>query len=355
MIHSRKHQFVLALISVCIFSPVLIARPGENESKLKFEIDNKRSQLWLGRVANTTGQGPIKPTHVAVLHIRRPHEDMPSSHDGILQILKTTAGKSLSQQQQKFMTASNAITWLGIKEIKNHDTVLIYAISEEDAKKTVQAYLEVPTIKANARMQEYEKYLKDRKEQIIEIKKVLPEKQKQADEMEPKFMELKKTRYFSLSDNEAYETAKGTMLEMDKMLDVLAIELAGIREKISVINEYRKTPQDMQAIERRRKLPEGMLVKLEQMFVEQTIELKSAEARKQAATKIRDRDKTFIDLFIQWNNLSGEVYNLKANLQNSEKRVQEMEERLTNPTPDMLPPEIYQNKVTIYPVLAEQS
>jgi hypothetical protein len=35
--------------------------------------------------------------------------------------------------------------------------------------------------------------------------------------------------------------------------------------------------------------------------------------------------------------------------------VQEMEESLNNPTPDMLPPEIYQNKVTIYPVLAEQS
>ena len=173
--------------------------------------------------------------------------------------------------------------------------------------------------------------------------------------MQPKFMELKKTRYFSLSDNEAYETAKKTMLEMDKMLDVIAIELAGIREKMAVLNEYRKTPQDMQAIQRRRQLPEGMLVKLEQMFVEQTIELKSAEARKQAATKIRDRDKAFIVMFNKWNNLSSEVYNLKANLENYEERVPEIEEILTNPKPDMLPPEIYQNKVTIYPVLIEQS
>jgi hypothetical protein len=139
------------------------------------------------------------------------------------------------------------------------------------------------------------------------------------------------------------------------MLDVLAIELAGIREKMSVINEYRKTPQDMQAIERRRQLPEGMLVKLEQMFVEQTIELKSAEAREQAAIKIRDRDKAFVDLFIQWKNLSGEVYKLKANLENAERRVKEIEERLINPEPYMLPPEIYQDKVTIYPVLTEQS
>jgi hypothetical protein len=139
------------------------------------------------------------------------------------------------------------------------------------------------------------------------------------------------------------------------MLDVIAIELAGIREKMAVINEYRKTPQDMQAIERRRKLPEGMLVKLEQMFVEQTIELKSAEAREQAAIKIRDRDKAFVDLFIQWKSLSAEVHNLKANLESAEEQVQGMEERLSNPTPDMLPPELYQNKVTIYPVFPEQS
>jgi len=352
MNRSRKFQFVLTIISICIFTPFLVAKSSEDGIKLKFEIDNKKSQQWLsGR--NRHGQGPIKPTHMAIFHVKRPHVDMPSDHPGILQILKTSAGQSLSQQQQKFLTASDTITWWGIEEIKNHDTVLIYAVSVEDAKKMVQAYFEIPTNEANARKQEYEKYLKDRKQEIIEIKKTLPEKQKQADQMEPKYMEIKKTRYFSLSDDEAYEKAKETMLDMDKMLDVLAIELAGIREKMSVINEYRKTPQDMQAIMRREKLPEGMLVKLEQMFVEQTIELKSAEAREQAAIKIRNRDKAFVDLFIQWKNLSGEVHNLKSNLENNERTVQEMEERLTNPEPYMLPPEIYQNMVTIYPVLPE--
>ena len=350
MNRSIKRQFVMVLVSVCIFTSALIAKPGDDETKFKFEIVNNKSQSWKGDHPGQRGRGPIRPTHVAELHIRRPHEDMPSSHNGILQILKTSAGQSLSQRQQKFLSASDAIAWWGIVEIKNHDTVYLYAVSEEDVKKTVKAYLEVPTNKAFERMQEYEKYLKDRKERIIEIKKVLPEKQKQADEMEPKYMEIKNTRYFSLSDDEAYEKGKETMLEMDKMLDILEIELAGIREKMAVINEYRKTPQDMQTIMRREKLPEGMLAKLDQMFIEQTIELKSAEAREKAAIKIRGRDKAFVDMFIEWKNLSGEVYKLKANLENSERRVQEMEERLTNPTPDLLPPEIYQNKVTIYPV-----
>ena len=354
MIRSRKCQFVLVLISVCIFSPLLFAEPNEAKTDLVFEINNKKSQEWRTGISSM-GTGPIKPTHVAIFHIRRPNENMPNSHEGILQILKTSAGQTLSQQQRKFLSVSDAIDWWGIQDIKNHDTVLIYAVSEENAKKTVQAYLEVPTNKATARMQEYEKYLKDRKERIIEIKKILPEKQKQANEMEPKYMEIKKTRYFSLSNNEAHEQGKETMLEMDKMLDVLEIELAGIREKMAVINEYRKTPQNAQDWARRKRLPDGMISKLDQMFVEQPIELKSAEAREQAAIKIRDRDKAFVVLHFQWIELSSEVRSLKGNLKDSERRVQEMEERLTNPSWDLLPPEIYQNKVTIYPVLAEQS
>ena len=355
MIKLKTIQIIIVLILACISSLLTGAEPNEAKTELKFEIDNVRSQLWLSDRSDKPGQGPIKPTHVAILHIRRPHMDMPISHEGVLQILKTSAGQSLSQQQRKFLTASDAITWWGIEEIKNHDTVFLYAVSQEDAKKTVQAYLEIPTNEINSRVREYGKYIKDRKEEIVEINKALPEKQKQADETESKYLEIKKTRYFSLPDDEAYEKAKETMLEMYKMLDIVEIELAGIKEKMTVINEYRKTPQSAEDWTRRNRLPEGMIAKLDQMFIEQTIELKSAEAREQAAIKIRDRDKTFVDLFIQWRNIKGEFDNLKINLESAEKSVLEGEEMLTNPSPAWLPPEIYQNKVTIYPVLAKQS
>jgi len=275
---------------------------------------------------------------------------MPSSHQGILEILHSSVGQTLSQQQRKFLSTSDAITWWGIVDIKNHDTVLFYAVSEEDAKKTVQAYLEGPTNKVNERVQEYKKYIKEKKQEIIEIKKILPEKQKQADQMEPKYKEIKNKRYFSLSDDELYEKAKETMLQMDKTLDVLEIELAGIQEKLKSIEKYRS----MKSLGGH-DFSKETLDKLDQMLVEQMIELNSVEAREKAAIKIRDRDKAFVDLFIQWKNLSGDVFKLKANLESAEKQVKELEERLTNPEPYMLPPEIYQNKVTIYPVLPEQS
>jgi len=349
MNRSRKYQLILTLISVCIFTPLLVAKPSENETQLKFEIENIHSKKWItDRAGRKPGRGPIKPTHVAILHIRRPHKDMPSSDRGILEILKTSVGQTLSQQQRNFLSASDAITWWGIVDIKNHDTVLLYAVSEEDAKKTAQAYLEVPTNKVNARMLEYEKYQKEQKERIIEIKKVLPEKQKQAKEMEPKYIDIKNQRYFLLSDTEAYEKAKETMLQMDKTLDILKIELAGIQEKLTSIEKYRISKR----LGTHRFSPET-LDKLDQMFVEQMIELKSAEAREQAAIKIRDRDKAFVDLYLQWKNSSREVRNLKADLENSERIAQKIEEKLNNPEWDMQPPEIYQNKVTIYPVRTE--
>ena len=344
MIKLKRAQIIIVLILVCTCGFLAADEPNVAKTELKFEIDNTKSQSWWGAHRGTLGQGPIKPTYVAIFHIRRPHVDMPSGQQGILQILKTSAGQSLSDQQQKFMAASDAITWWGIDAIKNHDTVFLYAVSEEDAKKMVQAYFEIPANNAKARRQEYEKYMEDKKQEIAEIEKTLPEKQKQADKIEAKNLEIWR-----------YEKAKNTIVEMDKKLDMLEIELAGIREKISVINEYRKTPQDTQAIERRRKLPEGMLVKLEQMFVEQTIELKSAEARQQAAIKIRNREKDFADLYVESNNLIGEVRRLKTNLEDAKKAVQDMEKRLANPEPYMLPPEIYQNNVTIYPVPTVQS
>ena len=348
MIRSKK-QFVITLISVSMLTPLLSAGSGKYEMKLQFEIDNNETRPWIGG-RSKVGKGPIKPTHVAMFHIRRPHIDMPSGMSGILKMLKTTAGQSLSQQQRKFMTASDAITWWGIDEVKNHDTVFLYAVSQEDAKKMVQAYFEIHESEVKARIKEYEQYLKDKQQEIIEIKKVLPGKQKQADEAGPKYMEVKKSRYFLLADNEAYEKAKETMLEMDKMLDVLEIELAGIKEKLNSIEKYRMSKRLPG-----KRLSDEIVDKLDQMLVEQMIELKSAEARQQAAIKIRDRDKAFIEMFDEWSNLNSEVYKLKANLESAEKQVREIEERLINPEPYMLPPELYQDKVMIHPVLTKQS
>lgn len=346
MICSKKSLLTISFILSCISVSLWSAEPNEAKIGLTFETNHKKAKGWISHRTNKPGRGPIRPSHVAVLHNRRPHIDMPISHEGILEILRTPAAKGLSEQQKKFLTASDAVTWWGIEDIQNHDTVFLYAVSEADAKKTAQAYLEVATNKANKTIQLWKTELIQCKENMARVKKELPEKTKQAEEAESKYRQVKNDRYFSLDDGRAYARAEETMLQMDKMLDVLEIELAGIQEKIESIEKFRRLKSvgghDLSG---------ETLDKLDQMLVEQMIELKGSKARKDAAMKIRGRDKVFLELFNEWENLYRATSSLKKAYEKAEKERKRIEERLAKPTPDMLLPVVYQNKVTIYPVL----
>jgi len=232
------------------------------------------------------------------------------------------------------------------KTIGNHTYFLLYGVGVEDLKKFVNSFIEVMANIADKVVQYELKEQKERKEKIAEIKKELPEKQKQFKAAESKYKEIKNARYFSLDDSEIYTKAKELMLEMDKMLDTLEIELAGIQEKLKSIELYRRRKFSEEA----KHFSKETLDKLDQMHVEQMIELSSAKARQQAAFEIRKREKEFLNLFNQWSNLEGEVNLLKRSLADHEHILRKVETRLANPTPEMRPPKVYQNKVTIYPV-----
>jgi len=76
--------------------------------------------------------------------------------------------------------------------------------------------------------------------------------------------------------------------------------------------------------------------------------------RKEAALRLRDRGKQFCDFFDAWTGLEDQAANLRRNLFKEEKKLHFCEEEMANPHPDLLPPKVLQNKVTIYPVIAEK-
>jgi len=96
------------------------------------------------------------------------------------------------------------------------------------------------------------------------------------------------------------------------------------------------------------------LDKLEQMFVEQMVELRGTEGRKEAAIRLREKDKKFCDLYDAWTGLYNEVQNLRIRIDNDEEKVLYYEEEIANPPSELLPPKVLRNKVTIYPVLTEE-
>jgi len=334
--------------------------PNDAPLKLKFQTST-RPQDWIVRGEKDEGgktllyqnPGPTKPTHVAEVVLSRTHWRFYIESDILERIEKSPIAKKLSRQQRDFLGTGFAIRIdYESHRIPKHYSIWFYAMSEDDAKKTAEVFIEVLAEKATARRQEYVKERKKLEQKIADIEKDLPEKEAQAKAAESKYKEVKNTRYASFADTEALEKAKETMLQMAKMLDVVDIELAGIREKLKVIEEYRK-PKGLTDTLRYRELPNEIMVQLDRMFVEQMIELRGAEARKQATIRVRDREKALCDFFNQLFTLDAEAHRLKDGLSGSERRLRGVEERLANPRPNMLPPKVFQNKVTIYPVRVE--
>lgn len=340
MIKSRKLQLLIALILVCTCGLVPGAEPNEAKTELKFEIRSDRPPQLLSRLVSKPIFGS---THFAVLFIRGDWGSHPAK--SVDAILATSAGRAMSQKQRDLVSTFPFLFRDFGRTIGNHAYFRLYGVCEDDTKKMVEAFIEILAKNADAKVQEYEKLLNETKEKIIEIKKELPEKQKQFKAAESNYKEIKNARYFvSLHDGEVYTKAMETMFQMDKMLDTLEIELAGIREKMKSIELFRRGPEPV------RNQSNQVNLRLDEMFVEQMVELRGVEARKKAALRIRNREKEFLDLFNRWGSFEVEVEKLKKSLSGSEERAHKIEEKLANPEPNMLPPKVYQNKVTIYPV-----
>ncbi len=291
----------------------------------------------------TYKQPPFESTHFAVLFIRGDWVNRPTK--SVDEILATSAGRAMSQKQRDLVsTLPFRFIDFG-RTIGNHTYFRLYGVSEDDTKKMVNAFIEILANKANKEVQHYLSEQQETQEKIAEIRKELPEKQKQFKAAESKYKEIKNARYFPHNGAETYKKARETMFQMDKMLDTLEIEFAGIREKLEALESYRRT----------KRLPtkefsDETVDKLDQMFVEQMVELRGVEARKKAALRIRNREKTFLYFFSQWSNLDSEVNRLKQDLEISENNLRDVEKTLANPVPEILPPKVFQNKVTIYPV-----
>ena len=344
MIKSRKHQLVIVLLLAFICAPLLGAEPDEATTELKFEISSDRPPNSLMRMGQ---QPPFDSTHFAILFIRGHWNSQPiNNEDPVLAILSTTAARTMSPTQREHVSTL-PFKYIDFgRTIGNHTYFRLYGVGEDDTKKMVNAFIEVLANRPTKLMQSYLNGIQKYQKEIAEIKKELPEKQKQLEAAESKYMEIKDARYFSLHSNEAYTKAEETMFQMDKMLDVLEIELAGILEKVKSIEKYRRRKYAEDA----KNFSRETLDKLDQMFVEQMIELSSAKARQKAALQIREREKEFLNLFSQWSKLDSEVDKLKNTLGNAEDKLSSFENILANPIPQILPLKVYQNKVTIYPV-----
>jgi len=337
MISLRKCQLFFGLAILLVCTAAICQEPNEGKVQLQFEI-SREEQRWI--VDRGFGRGPIRPTHVAVLSIRHtqdfPEFDSPKAIEGIL---STSAGKSLSQKQVDLLsTGTNCISRMGRfgDTVRNRYRFRLYAVTKEDAQRMAKVFIEFLTSEAEKKTQCYRDAVAELELLITETKEQLARKEAEAKDVDTKFKEMQKTARF-LSGEEA----KNLIVKLNETLNELDIKIAGLQAKIAAAEKYRSEADDNDVKKR-----------LGEMIQQYAIELAGAMAEKESGTKIRNQAGQFYNLHELQRKLPAEVRGLKDNLLSNERVLLQNEERLNNQ--ERLPPQIYQNKVTIYPVRVEE-
>jgi len=351
MTDSNKYRLMAAFVLATICLPAAAKDQNAPAARLKFEVA-QRTVDWVsadmyGRSSRVSSQGGlVKPSHRAQLFIANVPYTVRSSTrytlsvdfqgaKAIEKIIETPAGQKMSSAQREFLKAGRAIYREGPlgDEVADHFRFWVYGVSKEDAERTTQAFIQFLTAEAEANMQSW---LSERKklteDSIPSYKKRVSEAEGEIKAVQTRLDVLKKSVHY-VSTEEAMQT----VLEFNKTLNTLEVDIAGSQAKVSANKEYMRTTN----------LTNNALTKLQEILAGHIIELAGALAKKETATKIRDQAKEFYDLHTQLTKLPKGLDNLLKALRGQEGDLMRAEERITSRSHGALPPKVFDNKVVI--------
>ena len=131
---------------------------------------------------------------------------------------------------------------------------------------------------------------------------------------------------------------------MDKQLNLLDIELAGIREKVKTAEIYKE----------KETMGSSTYAKLNEMYVELMVELSGLQARSEETEKIRQRERKFLSAYANLTDLHSKTNSIRGTVRQLPNVILDISNRLKDPIPRTdaywLPPNVYRDTVIIHPV-----
>ncbi|KKL08030.1 hypothetical protein LCGC14_2580030 [marine sediment metagenome] len=341
MINSRKHRILTVLLVICLCTTTFAAEPNPPKPELKFDIVNKKPK-WVRHNDGPYCKGPIKPKCAAIFGIKGDCYLWRLSNSEIKEVLlKTSAGESMSAEQKEFMTKSKDVTYLSqVRSAKYTIYYSLYAVSQNDAKKMAAALIEAlndPQI----RIRLYKLGVSNLQEQVSHYKSGLAN--------QDIYMEMNLTRFREINLKDVsyltVEEAKTTISELNKMLNIMVIDRAGIKAKLKAIEKQQQ---------RKEVINTGALLKLEEMNVDQAVELNALESKIQTASELRKQAKDFYKKMSDKQlDLKQHYLHLGKEVEENELELRRIEKILANPKSEIPPVRVNKNTVTIYPVKSD--
>jgi len=350
MIVSRKGQL---LIAACILaSSAAYAERGEpTKRQLKFEVPTTPVELQY--------RFP-EAKYVAYFHVkadRRLESWLYGVHD-------MPQGKEMSEEQRRFIhklvhnyeygrhatrkDKGNPFSGRtgGTNTPKGMFSYQILAVSEQDAKKTAAAAIELLDHRAKLRREGNRKELARIRKFIAEAEKALPELEAQVEQLETstdeEIAEYVKANYGIESD--IREHAKKSMNDLSYNLKIVDFDLIGLEAKIDSIQQYKTA---------RKGGDQQTLIKLEQMHIAADVERAGAQAKRAAYEAAFKQANELYALMKSKDAAVAKKHELEKKLSTFLGTLPRAEELVADPPRLTYPVDVHENKVTIYPVQAD--
>ena len=334
----RRTLLLLFALTTVALSATGRTDPNEARPELHFVMSNVPLNM-------APSFGGVRPKYKAELVLF--NDRAFSSSRGLDLILDGPWAQKLSQAQRDFLAGpsrqgrqQNFGTELRGGPDRDHITIELYAVSEQDAKIMASAMLDALTEDARTKRTPRSRWLDGLKREAQQRQAELAEKEKRIKEVDGQYDRGKKDLYPYLRDDEAAQLAKELIFQMDKEGKMLDIELAGIKAKFDQIEGYlSETTLDNHIRER-----------LEGMKIDQMIELVSLTERRKAVAKIRTAEQEFYSLYTERRQLHQSVPGLRDFLKEKKKEIDNAARLLARPRGEMVPPKVHEDKVVIYPI-----
>jgi len=202
-------KILITTIVICTFAPLCYCAEQESKiiSKSKLEFRLQKGTITYHRKKDAPPA--IVPTHCAEIRITWYHHEpaMPV----VAELVKTSAGKSISPLQRDFLKTEKAISvprrdtpirrrgMLGFIYDRGYIEYILYAVSKDDVKKMAEAFAEVFLKQNNATLKPFlDGYLKKHHDKlrqyqmlVTETKAQIPKKEKELEELQTELDKLK--------------------------------------------------------------------------------------------------------------------------------------------------------------------
>jgi hypothetical protein len=302
-----KQLLLIAVSLLTISPPAFAADANDPNDGVKF-ITASKAIAWQGD-RGQRGQGPIQPEY-AIRFFANQSKRLQYSNE-VDTLLGTDTGKLLSPRQQEFLRTATLLCETGKRDEKMNGFygITLFAVSEEDAKEMLGAYAEVMEAESAKLRQYYVKTVTELPIKIPEIQKQLAEKEDEYKIANENFAKWKKDTVLPYAD---FQGARESEKEYAGIVTTLEVDIKSKEARVNAIMEHQKKTGHSE-----------VLMKLEQMLIDESVDLAGLVARRNAADSER----------------------LKA----LKKDLARKEEDLASEASYICPPEIYQ-VATIHPV-----